>query len=539
MTADSRSKLERAINSLFLLSVVCFFIALAYNHAQLIWQEFPLDYNENGMLVITSTIAQVDNPFSIQSQPARISVYPVLYNIVVAPLSNVLGNTLELHRLIVGFFILGCCAICFYLCRKESATLTESLLAAVLIYAGLLYYSTPIASPNALGLFLFLAAIAIPAVCGFSSRSLAASLVLGIAAFYTKQYFIAALGYVALHTFLTVSKKRAIVFGFLSLAVFILSLALVQYTSPYYLENTVFAVQSITATVSRNEVALSQLRQFLQPNYPLLIILVIAGTYGLFVRLSGQAGASRKPETAKKEKGALINLFDLDQPLQTQKLSYLWVCCVCSVVVIVLFIGKNPGNHLTYFFQLISPFLVIGVCALVSKMPRWRWPFRILILLTVYNCYALLPKDFSADDKNWITVRNEIAQAEDVYASTLVLGEVIKHGGQVYLNGHTRYFPFGKNKPEFLVKAEPEHTVAVVWNRHVDRIQTKIRNQEFDLVLIDTWMALPTYMADPGTDTKKLFEQHYERTDQFALPLIERRGGGKFGLEVWKPKPPL
>src|SRR5262245_7571825 len=102
------------ITNLYLICVAVFVIGIAYNHVKLITHAFPLDYNETGMLVITSTIAQGDNPFSLESQPVRISLYPVLYNVVVAPFSRVFGNTLELHRAISGLFIAGCAAICFY-----------------------------------------------------------------------------------------------------------------------------------------------------------------------------------------------------------------------------------------------------------------------------------------------------------------------------------------------------------------------------------------------------------------------------------------
>ena len=156
MTANYLAKLGIALNSIYLACIILFAVGITYNHIQLISHDYPLDYNEGGMLAITSTIEQGGNPYSLQSQPARISVYPILYNLLVAPLSQAFGATLELHRLVAGLFILASCAILFYVCRKESAARTESFAAATLLYAGLLYYSTPIASPNSLGLFLFL-----------------------------------------------------------------------------------------------------------------------------------------------------------------------------------------------------------------------------------------------------------------------------------------------------------------------------------------------------------------------------------------------
>ena len=532
MTRKLPAKLGSVINSLYLVCVMSFLIGIAYNHVKLISHPFPLDYNETGMLVITSVIAQGKNPFSLESQPSQMSLYPVLYNILVAPLSIVFGNTLELHRLVVGLFILACSALCFYLCRRESVPRTESMIAAALVYAGLLFYSTPIASPNSLGLFLFLSAITIPWIHGFSTRSLCVTIVLGILAFYTKQYFIACLGYVALYLFLAESKKRAIYFGFTALASFTLLLVLVCYTSPYYLENTFFAVQSSSKLATSDRHVITQLREYIQIYLPLLIILAVA----IIKKWNGKVIFSLK-HWQDWGGSNFIDLFDLARPLLLRKPNYIWICFACSVIIVVLVLGKNLGNHLTYFFQLISPFFLVGVFALVSRMPQWQWPFRILILFALYNSYFMLSRDFSVNEASWETVRQEIAGADDIYASTLVLQEVMDRGTPVYQNGHTRYFIFGKDIPLFFVKSEPKNSVEQIWERHVEFIQSKIKNQEFDLLLIDQWMPLPTLSQDSAVDTKELLQHYYEKTATYTLPLAKRPGGGNYRIETWKPIP--
>jgi len=203
----------------------------------------------------------------------------------------------------------------------------------------------------------------------------------------------------------------------------------------------------------------------------------------------------------------------------------------------VLVLGKNHGNHLTYLFQLISPFLLVGVFALISDMPKWHWLFRILIVFALYNSYSILPTDFSVDESGWEIVRQEIADADDIYASTLVLKEIVEKGAPVYQNGHTRYFVFGGNVPSFLVKSDPEKSVPEIWERHVEFIQTKMKHQEFDLLLIDQWMPLPTSMRDSAVDTKTLLKKHYKRTASVTLPLAKRLGGGNHVVQIWKPIP--
>jgi 4-amino-4-deoxy-L-arabinose transferase-like glycosyltransferase len=530
MLPASPSRLGAAVDCFFLVCITCFIIALAYNHFNLIFHRFPLDYNEAGILVTTSAIAQWVNPYSLESQPSLISLYPVLYNIIVAPLSHVFGNSFELHRAASALFILGSCCLSYFLCRRESGGRIESLAAAALVYAGLLYYSTPIASPNALGLLLFLGAITVPWINGFSARSLGVSIVLGILAFYTKQYFVASLGYVALYIFLGDSKKRAIYFGFASLAVFIPVLFLVHYTSPYYLEDTFFAVQSSAKLAASGGKVIEQLKEYVLIYFPLFIILAIVLGNKLRLRLIANENSKESPQAR-----AYLNFFDFRQPLLLIKPDYIWFCCACSLMIFVLLLGKNNGTHMVYALQLISPFFIVGTLALMCRLKKWRLPLRALLVIAFYNSYVMLPSDFSVNEENWVKIREKIANADDVYASTLVLKEVIAKGDPIYLSGGTRYFLFGSDKPAFLLKADRNKTVGEVWERYVKNIQKKIRNQEFDLLLIDMWMPLPNSQKDKSVDTQTLISQFYKVSDSVQLPLMNKRGGGVFGLRIWTP----
>lgn len=531
MNLNLKNRLGAAMNSLYLVCLVGFAVAIAHHHTQLVFSEYPLDYNEGGMLVTTDTISRGGNPFSLENQPARISLYPVLFSVIVAPVSRIFGNTLELHRMLVGLFVLASCALCYYLCRSNSGSRTESFTAAALCYAALLYYSTPVAGPNGLGLFFFFLAITIPWMYEFSTRSLMLAIVLGILAFYSKQYFVASLGYIALYMFLAVSKLRAVYFGLAALATFIVVLAFVSYTSPYYLADTFFAVfQSSAILASSDAFLVSQSKEFLQHNLPVLVILVLAILY----RWRSKAVLGFPLEQNSQSEG-FVNLFDLDKPLLQRKPNYIWVCCACSVIIVALSLGKNQGNHLTYFLQLISPFLLVGTFALSSNIPNWRWPFRILALWAMYNSYSLLQTDFSVNEDSWRIVKKEIAQANDIYASTLVLQEIMAKGAPVYESGATRYFIFGASTLPYL-KTDPDHTTLEIWERYVQLIQGKIKNREFDLLLIDNWMRLPKSLRDTEVDTQTLLRQNYRKT-AIVLSLPQRPGGGDYNVQIWKPIP--
>lgn len=530
MNKDITTTIGTSAYVLYLVCIASFAIGVGYHHVKLVSHDLPLDFAESSMLTVTSTIAAGINPYDLESQPSNISLYPVLYNMISAPLSLFLGNTFELHRLVSGTFILASCSLCFYLCRKSSVSRSNSFIAAVLLYAALLYYSTPIASPNSLGLFLFLAALSIPWAHKFSRGSLCISIVLGILAFYSKQYFVACLGYLALYLFIAESKRRAIYFSSTAMVAFTLVLALVYTTSPYFLDDTFFAVRSSTSLIASNDKLWKQIAEFSQIYLPILALIPLAIAYKF------KSGTFRVTRTgAAKSDSKIVNLTDLDKPLFAKKANYIWFCFACSVAIIVLVLGKHRGNHLTYLFQLISPFLLVGTFALIADIPRFLWLIRILLVAALFNSYAILPTDFSIDMQNWNKIRKEISEADEIYASSLVLRELVDKGSTIYYNGHTQYFVFGRDKPPIFVKRNPEHSVPHIWKRYVSLIQSKIRNQEFDLIVIDNWMKMPISTEPTAIDTNELLKNHYVETDYIKLPLMKRPGGGMYAARIWRP----
>lgn len=517
----------------YVLCAFIFLLLLTYNHVKIISHELPLDYQETGMLAITSTITDGGNPFSLESQPVNISLYPAAYNILMAPVTKALGNTLPVHRLVAGLFIIASCALCFVLCRKASGTRADSFVAALMLYCVFLYYSTPIASPSGPGLFLFLACITIPWICNFSPRSLALSIALGILAFFTKQYFVAALGYVALYLFLAISKKQAIYYGLVFAAALLLTLALVVYTSPYYLDNTFFAQQSAARLIASNEKVFIQFKEYLLVYYPLIAILVFAAAYPLFESRQMQGQREYDSEHSKP-----VDIADIEKPLLTRPPEYLWVCTACSVLIIALVLGKNPGNHLTYLFQLISPFLLAGFLGLVFTVKKWAWLLRGAAILALYNSYSLLPTDFAVKERNWKIISEEVSTADEIYASTLFLQQIMEEEKKIYHNGHTSYFALGQFKPSAFVRANPEETVHEIWERHVARIESKIENREFDLILLDTWLKLPRSIRNTEADTNRVLDANYDLVAELPVHLMKRPGGGAFRIRMYKPKEP-
>ena len=531
MMLNLLSRASVALNRLFLPLCLLFCAALAYHHYQLIAYPIPLDRNEAGMLSITATIAAGENPYSLQNQPMSASVYPVLYNMVVAPLSLAFGNTLFLHRTVVGIFIAAACCLLFFVTRRASGSPRYSLAAAALFYAGLLYYSTPIASPNSTGILLFLLSIFVPWYCAFSNRSLLAALVLGVLAFYGKQYFIASLGYISLYLFLAVSKKRALLFGVCSLLAFAASIAVVNYTSPYFLDNTFFSVKYATGFAASDEALYKQFQGYSQIYLPVLAIVMLL----VIVKLWDKSRCDPVAREAEHNRRGFLNIGGMDLPLINRPLDYIWFCLACSLVVIFT-VGDNKGNYLTYLFQFLSPFLLVGTFTGVSKLDKSAWLAQLLVMVAFYNNYTMLSHDFSVDEKGWARLQQEIASGKVIYGSTLTLVEIVTNGGEVYQNGHTPYTRFAMWKPAYLKRDNPEERAEGVWETYVARICAMIEAQEFDLIILDERTKLPKSLSDPQLNGLAYLKKYYRRREVIPLSLANRHGGGKLNMQIWEPK---
>lgn len=534
--SDAMATLTRIAQIVMLVAVLAMLGGLIWNHFQLISYPGLLDYNEGAMPTITQTIGSGSSPYALENQPARISVYPPLYNVLVVPFSMAFGNTLAVHRLVAGLFILASVIVCFCVTHKASKSLVSAAAAAVIFYAGLLFYSTPIASPNSVGLFFFLLSVVAPWFGNFSRRSLCVALVAGLLAFYGKQYFVASLGYISLYMFLCISKKRAVLFGMGSVFLFIFSLLLVQLNSPYFIDNTIFSVRAATSLIANNETTMIQLRQYGQITLGLVIFVCIALLNVGYMRLRTWQNSSRLPGRAAP--GFTINLNTLEQPLLNRKLNYFWFCWACSLCVIVLVIGRNPANHMTYLFQLLAPFFLIAVFTLSTATRALKALVLPFALWSIYNSYFMLPRDFSFDTEGWASLDAAFSGKSNVYGSPLVLPQLSRSNDAIYNNGHTVYFGFGQSKPGFLQRKPPDLRPFAIWNKHVERIHENIEEKNFDLIVLDIWTAIPEYLpvgSSPVTGVD-LLQKNYQKTGKISVHLANRPGGGGYQLQIWEPR---
>ena len=147
-----------------------------------------------------------------------------------------------------------------------------------------------------------------------------------------------------------------------------------------------------------------------------------------------------------------------------------------------------------------------------------------------------------------------VSEAKDIYASTALITEIMRSGGEIYQNSHTNYFAFAEFKPTHFVKKNPEESITKIWDTYINFINQKVKNQEFDLIILDQWTHLPIPFSMPSSSVNETalikstmrlqslndaaqLKNHYQRREVIALSLANRPGGGILRMSVWEPIP--
>ena len=192
-----------------------------------------------------------------------------------------------------------------------------------------------------MGAFFFLAAILLPFNRSFDRAGLAASALLCLLAFYTKPYFMLAFGIVASYLFLFVSKRKALIYGLFFLIVF----GICFFWSSSFFRSTSLIPWS---AIWHRPTALSRFfyminsRNWSAEFYPGMIA-------GLIILWFGMRGWPLSDPLGT------VDFRSLDRPVVSRRPNYFAYCFVCSTLAFIFILGTQPGNFMSYAYQLMLP----------------------------------------------------------------------------------------------------------------------------------------------------------------------------------------
>ena len=478
-------------------------------HLQLIREPLPLDVFEPAVHIMTGVIAAGGNPYSFEYLPVYAYIYPPLYNLLAAPFTLLFDNSVLLHRSLSAICIIACCCLLYRALKTLALESGYALAGAGLLYAALLHYNTPIASGNALGQLLFMTCILWPMIKDFSPGSLRISAIAGVLAFFCKQYFLLGPAITGLYLLLTAPWRLSLRYAVQVALLLSLSLSVTVWLAPYYLDTTLFAVRAAAALASDEAHLFRQLRAFAEI-YAALLLVLLAATVAL---CSGY-----RP---------------------SRKLVLPGLALLCASAAVIISLGHNSGNYLTYLLQLMSPFLIVTTLGLLASYRRRSIVLAPALVFSFWTSWQLLPAHKSPDHSNWLELGHIISQHDAILADGTLAHLILEQGKTLYQGPLTRWFHVARFKPAQLLRRDPERQVAGITDAYIRRLNQSIADKAFDLVLLrpKQWDMIGAqgwpFAPRKGEAT---FKANYYLADTLVLPYPQRPGGGKRTIEIWKPR---
>ncbi len=506
----------------FTIFLAFFLVKIAAYHYALISYPYPNEYREGVLMTTTDALLRGINPFALENQPAYTNDYGIGLPVVTLPFAKIFGPTLLVHRLVSGFFILASCGILFAVMRAMAIPFLLSAFAVIFFYGCQLYPGTTTACANAapLGLTLFLLAVFIPWKYRYSYGSLLISILLTIAAYYTKAYYLLGAPIVGSYLFFFVSKKKGLAFTAGFFLLFTLSIVLMLHFFPYYFVNCFFIHDNIRCVSWEH--AFKEFQDLTRLHHWILVL------------LAGVAGGSAVKAVVQKFpliricRDALgkIRLNAFDKPLWDIPMPIALYSGLFCFLVFVLFLSKHEAASLWYFFHLVTPFLVIGIAWLAAQFHFWPFVLAPLLILSLMTLTRGNTTERFRNIGDWKTAMQLITTHHDILNTPVIAPFLVEQNKPIYDNGISEYFKTGAFRYNKLTrkffKSSPE--VLVRHMAFIKEIGTKIERQGFDLAMLR--------LGDAPLTPNNL-QEHYTMVGILDLPA-PHAGGAK--VTVWVPK---
>ena len=493
---------KKTVNLIIYVAICFLLFTLIDYHLKIINFPYQISYREMVELYRTKLISDGLNIYQLDSYPRSHSIYGFVFNYLVLGICNLFDLQISLfaQRIIVGVFIICSSLIVMSIIYIKIKSLILSILGFLLMYATSMNGDMVGAYPNATGVFFFLTSIYIPFRNNYNNQSLLFSLFFSILSFFTKLYFVLGLFYVLTYTFLYVSKKRAIIFSILSILIFLFSLVIVNWIYPNYLNATIFYLGHNNFNFNYLHL-IKQTIHYSVLNYGLVVILImyivekLSSSYNIF------------------SKYLIKRIIEFDY--LKIKISFNEYCLFLSVIIITAKLGGNVGAYLSYYLQLLSPFLIIFALTIASNK-RYLKTITITILgliNVVYINSRFIDIDINDMYNKYSAIDNDLLKYQNVFHSPAISSNIIKNGLELYDTGQTAYAKFlsGSLKNKY--------------DEYIYMLREKVKGKEFDAIY--------------STDNDKLFlipevdlVSNYNLITSFDINMINQH----WKVNKWLPK---
>ena len=426
-------------------------------HIRMIVSPAPQEMREGAVVWITRLLLEGRNPYDLAELPASANVYGIFYHLVVLPLALIFGNGFTVHRTVSALSILGACLLLYRLLRRERVDPVFASSGVLLFYASSLYFVAPLARPDSLGVLLSLASMTLVFRDRVTPGAFLIGLCFGLMALATKVYLAYPPFVMAAYVFVFVSRPRGVAYGLTSVAAAVSLLFVLSRFYPAYVSLSV--VGNAQTGYGDADHLWRQTWDWLVFSLPLTLGLI-------FLAVQGVAGVRsfRGWRTAP-------NVFAF--------------ASAANAGVFFYVLGRHPGAHMTYLFQLVTPVLILAVWPHIG---RSAWPRAVvaaaLPLAFVLNAhyFPLTFARFAAAERGFARVSRLVEGEEHVLGSTEVAGLLALAGRPVFDSGQSAYFR--ETALELPVPGlVPASVLRARWDEFVAAMERDISGARFGLII--------------------------------------------------------
>lgn len=471
-----------------------------WNHAQRVAFSQQWEYREGALLIQVRALQAGIDLYRTESLPQYLNVYGWLYPALATFLAPSQDIGFPFLRAISAAALLAAASLVYHELRAFGASRLLSAVLATTLYAHTLHHVTPLARPDGVGVLIYVVGLVAGCRCKPSVTSAVLITGLAILGFLTKAYFVLIAPLIFSYWILFLDLRKGLLLGLASAAAGLAFVALLDLTVPGYFTSTIFSqyrgASAPQTAASWHYVAL-QIKEYGAVTASLLLLLTASAVLWIRNRSSWR------------------------------EMPFVCYALLFMLVALALRLAHSPGAYLTYFFELLSPPLVLAVGWLLTKYVHAAKVANsaaavALVSTTSAVITVLAPQQWL---ENWKAEYAVAAHATDGYrhvlATPLLAGYLAQTGREALNTGQNEYLrsdallagnPLGLGVP----RKELEEVI----RSFDDAIVDGIKNQRFDLVV-----------TDQGTKS-----QNWTTPLTANYTVVSERSIGMWKLQYWQPR---
>lgn len=396
-------------------------------HLLVISVPWQIEYREGAVFFQVSAALHHVPIYSMHLVPTYLNLYGSIYISLGKWLCKVIGLGYLPLRLISLVSILASVAMLYDILRLKNVDNEFRIALCANFYVALLIMTTPLARPDALGLFFYVCCFWLFQRFGENKWTLASIAVCTILGFLTKQYYVLSGPIIIAFVFFFRSRARATLYACSFLTIFVFVYWLDLQLLPGYLPLTLSVNSGATNNINMTS-TLYMLRQTAAFIRAFFSSLLICASFRSWNRLSFKV----IPLSVFPFASAIVALF------------------------LTLKLGHHFGAYLTYYIQLLGPVLLVAMAPSANDIAK-RKPRTILLVFSlawIVLCAAVWkslrsPSDLIKTGREYAVLARDIGSYKNVLGDPAVVTILVRQGKTIYNSGQS-YFFYGAEEPRAL-----------------------------------------------------------------------------------------